>query len=300
MKAILPALAVVLLASCGKDEEGAGTSGARTGPSSAGAPVLQVQTGRFFRFAVPSGWRVQDEGQFAVVLVAPDGCAFTVMAGNSGLPANYPPGQFAQEKILQMQVQDLRLGPASMARPMAGCSSAWEFEYSYTVGGAPCRGMAKCSVASTYDMCTMVVTLAASQEPQWSGYSTWLPAVAEQVAAINGAAFGARGVMQQNLENSINLGEQARRNREWSATTWGQVNRERAASQDRQATEFRENLGNVQTWTNPFDSGKVELPATFSNYWINRQGRIVGTNNPGEDPNNGSTEQWLRMNPIRR
>jgi hypothetical protein len=146
----------------------------------------------------------------------------------------------------------------------------------------------------------MVATLAASKEAQWSGYASWLPEAAEQVAAINGAAFGARGVMQQNLENSINLGEQARQNREWSARTWAEVNRGRAESQDRNNAQFRENLGNVQTYTNPYDSAKVELPATYTYYWVNRQGRIVGTNNPSEDPNSGSTDQWSRMNPRRR
>jgi hypothetical protein len=146
----------------------------------------------------------------------------------------------------------------------------------------------------------MVVTLAASQESQWGGYASWLPEAAEQVAALNGAAFGARGVMQQNLANSIDLGEQARRNREWSASTWADVNKGRAESQDRNNTQFRENLGNVQSYSNPYDSKKVELPTTFTNYWVNRQGRIVGTNDPSEDPNRGSTEQWQRMAPQRR
>jgi hypothetical protein len=309
LKAILPALAVVAIAGCGKSEEGTGNSGAAPSsgtattsgqPAEPALPTVQVQTGRFFRYAVPSGWKVQEDGQFAVVLFAPDNSAMTVMAGNAGMPANYPPGQYAQEKIQQMSVQDLRIGPASMARPMPGCSTAWEFEYSYSFGGEACRGMAKCSVAPSYDMCTMVVTLAASKQAQWSRYAAWLPSVPEQAAALNGAAFGARGVMQQNLDNSINLGEQARANREWSAKTWAEVNRGRAESQDGQNREFRENLGNVQSWTNPYGSGNVELPTTFSNYWINKQGRIVGTNNPSENPNNGSTEEWQRMNPVKR
>jgi len=303
--AILPILAIAVLIGCGKENEGAG--GAKVVQEPAKETVkaevtrsMGVQNGRFFRFAVPEGWRVQEEGQFAVVLFAPDNGALTVMTGNSGVPANYVPGQFLQDKLLQMKPSDLRFGPAAMARPMAGCSTAWEIEYSYAFNGEPCRGIAKVSVAPSYDMCTMVVTYAASKASQWSGYASWLPAVAEQVAALNGAAFGARGVMQQNLENSINLGEQARQNREWSAKTWAEVNRGKAESQDRNNAQFRENLGAVQSWTNPYDSAKVELPTTYSHYWVNRQGRIVGTNNPSEDPNAGSTDQWSRMNPQRR
>jgi hypothetical protein len=306
-RAVWPAMAVALLLSCGKKEEtpalgtapDPGTVAKQAGKTETTVSA-GVQNGRFFRFAVPAGWRVQEEGQFAIVLFAPDNGALTVMTGNSGVPANYPPGQFLYDKLQQLKVTDLRIGPASMARPMAGCSTAWQFEYVYTANGERCRGVAKCNVAPTYDMSTMVVTIAASKESQWSGYASWLPEAAEQVAALNGAAFGARGVMQQNLENSINLGEQARQNREWSARTWAEVNRGRAESQDRNNAQFRENLGNVQTYTNPYDAAKVELPTTYTHYWINRQGRIVGTNNPSEDPNAGSTEQWSRMSPQRR
>ena len=272
------------------------TAAPMSAPVSAPMPVaMDVRSGRFFKFALPAGWRVQEEGQFAVVLVAPDSAALTVMTGNTGLPANYPPGQFLQDKLRQLQVQDVRTGPVSLARPMAGCATAWQVDYRYSVNGVPCNGVAKVSVAPSYDMCTMVVTLAASQSAQWSSYASWLPEAAEQVAALNGAAFGARGVMQQNLANSINLGERARQNREWSASTWAEVNRGRAEAQDRNNEQFRQALGNVQSYTNPYSSAKVELPTTFTNYWVNRQGRIVGTNDPSEDPNRGSTEQWSRM-----
>lgn len=296
MKCLASLSVLVLLAGCGKGDPGTPPPQSTPPPAAATpAPAVELQTGKFFRFAVPSGWRIQEDGQFAVVLIAPDNSAVTVMAGNAGLPANYPPGRFLQDKLALLRVDNLRFGPAALARPMAGCSTAWEFEYTYSVNGESCRGVAKCSVAPAYDLCTMVVTLAASKESQWSGYASWLPGVAEHVAALNGAAFGARGIMQQNLENSVNLGEQARRNREWSAKTWADVNQGRAESQDRNNAQFRENLGAVQSYTNPYDSAKVELPTTFSNYWVNKQGRIVGTNDPREDPNMGSTGEWSRM-----
>jgi GNAT superfamily N-acetyltransferase len=302
------AAGLVLLVGCGRKEETPTQTAVPTTtpiPAKVETPAppsvsAEVRSGRFFKFAVPAGWRVQEEGQFAVVLVAPDSAALTVMTGNTGLPANYPPGQFLQDKLRQLQVQNVRTGPASLARPMAGCSTAWQVDYTYSVNGVPCRGVAKVSVAPTYDMTSMVVTLAASQEAQWAGYASWLPEAAEQVAALNGAAFGARGVMQQTLANSIDLGEQARKNREWSASTWADVNKGRAESQDRNNAQFREALGNVQSYTNPYDAKPVELPTTFTNYWVNRQGRIVGTNDPSEDPNRGSTDQWSRMASQRR
>lgn len=299
MSRILTALLALLWIGCGKKDEGVPTA-AQAPAQAPPAPAVGVQTGRYFRFAVPAGWKIQEDGQFAVVLAAPDLGAMTIMVGNSGVPANYPPARFVQEKLTALQVQNLRIGRAVMARPLAGCTTGWEFDYAYTVNGEACRGIAKCSAAPAYDTCTMVVTCAAAKEAQWGAYSAWLPQVAESISAQNGGAFGARGVLEQNLRNSVDLGEQARQNREWSAKTWADVQRARTDSQDRNNAQFRDNLGNVQPFTNPYDSAKIELPGTFTHYWVNRQGRIVGTNNPAENPNSGSTEEWSRMAPARR
>ncbi len=57
--------------------------------------------------------------------------------------------------------------------------------------------------------------------------------VADQVSALNGAAFGMRGVMQQNLQNFVAYGEAARQYRDWSQKNWQQTTDARNASQDR-------------------------------------------------------------------
>src|SRR4051794_18775883 len=64
--------------------------------------VLQIRNGRFFSYALPDGWRVGEDGQFALTLVAPDNKALTVMVGNAGLPRNYPPARFVYEKLMAM------------------------------------------------------------------------------------------------------------------------------------------------------------------------------------------------------
>jgi len=66
--------------------------------------------------------------------------------------------------------------------------------------------------------------------------------VADQVSATNGGAFGMRGVMQQNLQNSAAIGEAARQYRDWSQKNWQQVTDDRNASQDRRNFAMRENL----------------------------------------------------------
>jgi hypothetical protein len=257
---------------------------------------LEIRRGQYFNYVVPSGWRVVEDGQFAIVLCSPDNAALTIMVGNSGLPVNYNPWQFVYEKLLAMQPYELQMSQPRQAQPIPGCAIAYEWDYIYKSNGIPCRGIAKCSVAYSYNLCTMVMTCAASHDSQWVHYASWLPQVAGQVMATNGAAFGIQGIMAQNIEISQTEGQRQREYREWSERTWQEVSRQRGESIDRQNFHFRENLGNVTTWTNPYGYPNVELPTSYNYFWINRQGQIYGTNDPGENPNVGSTQDWARMN----
>jgi hypothetical protein len=107
--------------------------------------------------------------------------------------------------------------------------------------------------------------------------------------------------MQQNLQNSLAFGEAARQYRDWSQRTWQQVTDGRNASQDRRNAGVREALGGVQAYTNPYGtSPAVDLPTTHRHYWTDRQGRVVGTDDPRADPNQGSTGEWRRMERVAR
>jgi len=270
-----------------------GTSGARP------AGELRVGQGRFFSFVQPPGWRIGEDGQFALTQVAPDTQALTLMVGNAGLPMNQSSARFAFEKLSVMQPQNLQMGPARQARPASGFGHAVEFDVSYSLRGVAWRGVAKVSVAPAYDSATMALTAALSTADQWGGYATWLPSVADQLSATNGAAFGMRGIMQQNLQNSVAFGESARQYRDWSQKNWQQVTDGRNASQDRQNFARRENLAGVQTFANPYGGGPaVELPTTQKYFWADRQGNTVGTNDPSANPNTGSTVEWRKMERV--
>ncbi len=259
------------------------------------AASLRIGKGRFFSYALPAGWRVGEDGQFALTLIAPDDKAITVMVGNAGVAVNYPPGRFVYEKLSALQPQNLQIGQQRPARPVAGFAQAVEFDVSYVVRGIPSRGVAKCSVNKAYDSAVMAVTAALSETRQWPSYSPWLPQVADQISATNGAAFGVRGIMAQNLQNSTAYAEAARNYREWSQKNWQQVTDQRNASVDKRNAGVREVLGGVQTYASPYGSEPVELPLTFKYYWMDRQGRIQGTDDPGANPNHGSTQEWRRM-----
>jgi hypothetical protein len=264
--------------------------------SSGGGQKLQLANGQFFTYALPQGWRVGEDGQFALTLVAPDNKALTVMVGNAGVPINYPPAQYVYEKLMAIQPQNLQLSAPRPAKPIAGFAQALEYQVKYSVNGVPCQGMVTLHVAPAYDTAVMAVTAALSEARQWPGYSTWLPLVSAQVAARNGAAFGARGVMQQNLQNSTAYAQAAKEYRDWSQKTQQAVTDQRNASNDRNNQHFREALGNVQTYNNPYDSRTpVELPNTYQYYWVNENGTYVGTNDPGVNPNAVSTKDWRQM-----
>ncbi len=260
------------------------------------AASLGISNGQFFSYALPQGWRVGEDGQFALTLAAPDNKAITVMVGNAGLPVNYPPGQFVYEKLSALRPENLQIGQARQAAPIAGFAHAYQFDVTYSIRGVACRGTVKCHIFPAYDTAVMAMTAALSEASQWPGYASWLPLVAEQISATNGAAFGRRGIMAQNLRNSTAYAEAARQYRDWSQRNWQQVTDDRNASVDRRAFQVRENLGAVQTYVNPFGtSAPVQLPTTYKYYWSDNQGNYLGSDDPSANPNTGSTTEWKQM-----
>jgi len=267
-------------------------SGGPSASSSAPGSALQIGTGRFFSYAMPQGWRLGEDGQFALTLVAPDNKALTIMVGNAGLPLNYPAARFISDKLSAMRPQNLQIGPPRQARPVNGFAQAFEFDVSYSSQGIDFRGVAKCNVQPAYDSALMAMTAAIAEARQWPGYATWLPQVAAQISATNGAAFGARGVMAQNLRNSQEFGEAAHNYREWSQKNQQGVTDARNASQDKTNAGMRDILGGTQPYLNPYGGVAVEMPLTYRYYWSDRQGHYVGTDDPSANPNVGSTDDW--------
>src|SRR3954469_22402305 len=62
------------------------TSKPATAGPSGGGKNLRIAKGQYFSYALPEGWRVGEDGQFALTLLAPDNKALTIMVGNAGLP----------------------------------------------------------------------------------------------------------------------------------------------------------------------------------------------------------------------
>ncbi len=275
--------------------EGKPATGHRQPPQT--QPVaVEVREGHVFQYVIPAGWQVLEEGQFAVVLRSPDSAAITYLVGNAGLLPGSSPVQYLQQKLDALKLENLRFGEPRQGKPINGCEQAVDLDYTYTFKGVACRGTAKCSIHSIYNNLTFVMTAAASVEAQWASYAEWLPLVPQAAKALNGAAFGARGILQQDLVNSAALGKQAEANREASARLWEQVAADRDAVQKRQREDMRDTLGNTHTYDNPYDHRPVDLSANNSVYWVNmRTGQVVGDPSPSFDPRTPTDPNWQRM-----
>jgi hypothetical protein len=260
------------------------------------AAPLEIRKGRFFQYALPPGWSVGEDGQFALTLVAPQSKAITVMVGNAGMPLRSNPGQYIHTKLMALGPQNLQISQPRQCAPISGFQMAYEFDVTYLWRGIPSRGQAKCHIAPAYDSATMAMTAALSTAADWPQFASWLPLVADQVSALNGAAFGARGVMAQNIQNSTAYGDAVREYNNWSQRNWKGVTDARDASTQRNQESFRESLGQTNEWVNPYDTRvPLELSTQYQHYWVDRQGRIVGTDDPTADPNVGSTSDWKKM-----
>jgi len=257
---------------------------------------LKLREGNFFSYALPPGWRVGEDGQFALTLVSPDQKAITVMVGNAGLMPGYPPQRFIYEKLMAMQPNGLSVTQPIQTSPIKGFQEAYQYQVSYDLPGGHYKGEAVCHISNYYGGCVMAMTAALSESTQWPSYATWLPQVSRQVAATNGAAFGMRGIMQQNLQNSVAFGEAMKAYRSWSNQKWQEVTDDRNRSIDRQNYQFRENLGAINTYANPYNtSTPLELSTQYQYYWIDQQGRVLGSNDPSANPNHGSTSEWKQL-----
>ncbi|WP_315824016.1 hypothetical protein [Paraflavitalea speifideaquila] len=67
---------------------------------------------------------------------------------------------------------------------------------------------------------------------------------------------------------------------------------------DKQQHQVRENLGAVNTYSNPYNANSpLELSTQYQYYWIDQHGNVAGTNDASVNPNHGSTADWK---PLKR
>jgi hypothetical protein len=127
----------------------------------------------------------------------------------------------------------------------------------------------------------MISTIVASRAttPQWEG-----------VAGVVRQLFN-QGIQQQMADTEA-LGRTLAAHRAESAALQAQVTQERQASQDRIASLQRETLGGVETYNDPVNGVRVQLPVGFNDYWVNQRGEYLSSAQPGFDPNSLNNGFW--------
>ncbi len=107
-----------------------------------------------------------------------------------------------------------------------------------------------------------------------------------------------RNNQMQSIRDATRLSQMISQNAEESRKMWSEVYAQRNASQDRINREFGEYIRGVETYSNPYESREVQLPAGYRDAWVNAQGEYLLVGPGGHDPNVGSTVEWRRMQPV--
>ncbi|MBI2380761.1 MAG: hypothetical protein HYV16_08400 [Gammaproteobacteria bacterium] len=152
-------------------------------------PALEVHQGRYFRYAMPAGWRA-NETTNGVDMMAPDqvsGASFALLLGSFGQSAPVP---FFQQVVSSIpDYQNPRFLSTKALPPIpAMMGLQWqmaEIELRYTYHGVPTRGRAVVGVMQGYGQYSAFVRSFQAPEKSWQQARYWLPAISETVIITN-------------------------------------------------------------------------------------------------------------------
>ena len=66
---------------------------------------------------------------------------------------------------------------------------------------------------------------------------------------------------------------------------------------DQLADDFSNSILGIQSYSNPFDGGTVDLPSGYSSVWANSLGEYALSDSPSYNPNLESNLNWQQMSP---
>lgn len=259
------------------------------------------QQGRQFRYELPDGWTVGEEGPHALVLRAPGDVAAIVVFGLTGLMMPLDPLQFAVHALRDVMrlAPDVRFGAVGPIAPRPGYGAAAVAEVAYTVmspmGPVPCLGLVFSNVAVTYGACSGVITLASARAEAWPAHASWLPGAALQAVNVGPNAYGSTAMAVQMHGIAAREGQVLAEHRAWSQATWAEVARHRADVDARQRDALGPMLTGQQWDADPFGGPAVRRSSTPRVVWVHRDGREVGSDDPSFDPRTPMDADWRRV-----
>ncbi len=120
------------------------------------------------------------------------------------------------------------------------------------------------------------------QSPEWFGYYMYV-----RNLFINRQLQGVRDAGKLSEAISRNTAEI----RKMSEDSYRRANE----SQDRISRSYTEYIRGVETYRDPYGNRSIQLPSGYDGVWANRSGEYVLSNQPGFNPNTGSTTEWRRI-----
>jgi len=120
------------------------------------------------------------------------------------------------------------------------------------------------------------------QSPEWFGYYMYVRKlfIDRQMQGIRNAGKISEAISRNSAEIQKMSEDSYRRANE---------------SQDRISRSYTEYIRGVETYRDPYGNRSIQLPSGYDGVWANRSGEYVLTNQPGFNPNTGSTAEWQRI-----
>ncbi|MBP1601021.1 MAG: hypothetical protein H6Q06_1172 [Acidobacteria bacterium] len=118
--------------------------------------------------------------------------------------------------------------------------------------------------------------------PEWYGYLNYVRKL-----------FTDR--MAQGIRNAGRISDTITRNTAEIGKMYEDSYRKANESQDRISRSYSEYIRGVETYRNPYEDRPIQLPSGYDGVWVNRSGEYLLSNQPGFNPNVGSTNEWRRM-----
>lgn len=255
--------------------------------------------GRNFTYALPNGWSLTEEGQFALVLTANDGSARIIVSGNSNFEQGLSAPGFTQMVVPRFFNGPSEFGTPERLQPMPGYTEAAVTPFRATgfgpQGPETVVGLSVSNVVSVYARSDAFTITVFAKEGAWAHMSSWLVPVALMAANTGADPYGRHGASLLNMRLTADIGERHRAYREWSQQNWGAVVQQRAASMARQLEANGRTLTGNEWLPNPNNGRPERYSTTPSSIWVHQNGRTVESSDPNFDPRSPSDPYWRRV-----
>ena len=288
-----------------------GSSAADCSASNCGAGQgMPFRQGRYFNHALPAGWELKEENNTTLLLRSRDRSANISVTGIGGLKQQLTPEVFAYQRMVALDLTDIRFTSVVYIIPMAAYDGAAVMDVTYTAPMGRMRGLVVSNVATVYnrnvfDRTDGVMTLVAAKERIWDAYADWLPEVALQAVHTGPYPFD---IPQRDAGRA---NEMLTAHRDWAKRTWDELVTYRAKTQSgldaapgaSSGTAPGTPLGALpagQKWyDNPYSGAPILQSAGPAAIWINRNGQQLPTDDLSYDPRTPTDPDWQRLIPKR-